>query len=134
MLAIGTATNLVVEQSTGCRDESAARQVLADLERKAERIRAGLITPAEARTVEHQHVPIGEHVAAYIESMKARGVVEMHRDNTRRHLETLNKAMRLRPPRRPEPRSPGAMARRRSRQQPLGPIPQRPPNRDRLVL
>src|SRR3954447_17545725 len=34
---------LVVEVATGCRDETAARQVLADLERKAERVRAGLL-------------------------------------------------------------------------------------------
>ena len=85
-------SNLVVEKPTGCRDESAARQVLAEWERKAERIRAGLMSSAEARTVEHQNVPIGQHVAGYIESMKARSVVEMHRDNTRRHLETLNDA------------------------------------------
>src|SRR5262249_36947993 len=44
---------IVVEVPTGCRDETAARQVLADLERKAERVRAGLITPDEARAAEH---------------------------------------------------------------------------------
>ena len=32
---------LVVETPTGCRDEDAARQVLADLERKAERVGPG---------------------------------------------------------------------------------------------
>jgi hypothetical protein len=37
---------VVVEVSTGCRDKSAAQNVLADLERKAERVRAGLLTPA----------------------------------------------------------------------------------------
>src|SRR3954452_4116690 len=41
---------VVVETPPGCGDEPAARQVLADLERKAERVRAGLLTPAEART------------------------------------------------------------------------------------
>src|SRR5438093_12293949 len=33
---------------TGCRDETAARQVLADLERKAELIRSGVMTTQEA--------------------------------------------------------------------------------------
>ncbi|CAN5891818.1 site-specific integrase [soil metagenome] len=80
---------MVIEAPTRCRDESAARQVLADLERKAERVRAGLISPAEARTAEHLSTPIVEHVAAFIESMQARSVVKMHRDNTRRHLECL---------------------------------------------
>ena len=49
----------------------AARQVLADLERKAERVRAGLISPAEARTAEHLTTPIAEHVAAYVASLEA---------------------------------------------------------------
>ncbi len=80
---------VVVETSTGCRDESAARQVLADLERRAERIKAGLLTPAEDRMADHLTTPIGEHVAGYIDSMKSRGVVAMHRDNTRRYLERL---------------------------------------------
>ena len=34
----------VVEVATGCRDETAARQVLADLERRAERVRANVVT------------------------------------------------------------------------------------------
>ena len=87
---------VVVETPTGCRDESAARQVLADLERRAERVRSGLLTSAEARIAEHLTTPIGEHVDAYIESMKSRGVVEMHRANTRRHLEMPHPGLRLR--------------------------------------
>jgi len=77
---------LVVEVSTGCRDKTAAHSVLADLERQAEKVRAGLLTPAEARISEHLGKPIAEHVDAYIESMKARGVVKMHRDNVRSQL------------------------------------------------
>ncbi len=80
---------VVVETPIGCRDESAARQMLADLERRAERVRSGLLTSAEARIAEHLTTPIGEHVAAYLESMKSRGVVEMHRANTPRHLGCL---------------------------------------------
>src|SRR5262245_44752711 len=38
---------VVREVPTGCRDEVAARQVLADLERKAELVRSGVITAAE---------------------------------------------------------------------------------------
>src|SRR5262245_47947820 len=72
---------IVVEVPTGCHTEDAARQVLADLERKAERVRAGLITPAEARTAEHLATPIGEHIAAYLQSLEASGSVPMHRHN-----------------------------------------------------
>src|SRR5271166_3525036 len=77
---------LVVEVSTGCRDKTAAQSVLADLERQAERVRAGLLTPAEARSAEHLSKPVAEHVDAYIESMRARGVVKMHRGNVHSQL------------------------------------------------
>ncbi len=65
--------NVVVEIPTGCRAEDAARQVLADLERRAERVRSGLLTSAEARTSEHLTRPIGEHVADYLTSLEAKG-------------------------------------------------------------
>jgi len=38
---------IVREVSTGCRDEQAARRILADLERRAELVKAGVMTPAE---------------------------------------------------------------------------------------
>src|SRR5689334_1854844 len=47
----------IVEVATGCRTEDAARQVLAGLEREAERVRAGLITAAEARIAAHRATP-----------------------------------------------------------------------------
>ena len=80
---------IVVEVSTGCRDKTAAQNVLADLERKAERVRAGLLTPAEARTAEHLATPIGEHVDAYLNSLAAAGSVPMHRQNVKTYLNRL---------------------------------------------
>src|SRR5215831_9211954 len=80
---------IVVEVPTGCRTEDAARQALADLERQAERVRAGLISPAEARTAEHLARPIGEHFDAYLDALAAAGSVELHRRNTRMYLERL---------------------------------------------
>jgi integrase len=80
---------VVVEVPTGCRDETAARQVLADLERKAERVRAGLITPAEARTAEHLATPIAEHFDAYLNALAATGSVPLHRHNVRTFLNRL---------------------------------------------
>jgi hypothetical protein len=74
---------------TKCRDESAARRVLAELERRAERVRSGLLTAAEDRVAEHLTTAIGEHFDAYLASMEARVVVPMHRENTRRHLDKL---------------------------------------------
>ena len=81
--------NHVVEVPTGCRDKTAAQNVLADLERKAERVRAGLLTPAEARTAEHLTTPIGEHVAAYIGSLEASGASEKYVREARRILDTV---------------------------------------------
>src|SRR5262245_59083709 len=48
--------------ATGCRDEQAARQVLADLERRAELVRSGVISAAEAAVSDHQATPLAEHV------------------------------------------------------------------------
>jgi len=39
------------EVSTGCKDKDAARQVLADLERHAEKVRAGIVSPPPAIVV-----------------------------------------------------------------------------------
>src|SRR5262249_40524233 len=80
---------IVIEVPTGCRTEDAARQVLADLERQAERVRAGLITPAEARTAEHLGTPMGEHFDAYLDALAAAGSVQLHRQNTCMYLNRL---------------------------------------------
>src|SRR5262245_19607193 len=69
---------LVVEVPTGCRSEDAARQVLAELERKAERLRAGLLTPAEARVAGHLSRPIAEHFADYLTGLEASGASRKH--------------------------------------------------------
>jgi hypothetical protein len=53
--------------STGCRDEQAARQVLADLERKAELVRSGVMSSAEAAIGRHQAVSLTEHFDAFDE-------------------------------------------------------------------
>ena len=69
---------IVVEISTGCRDESAAENVLADLKRKAERVRSGLLTLTEAQTAEHLATPISEHVAEYATHVEAIGTSPKH--------------------------------------------------------
>src|SRR5262245_40595123 len=47
-------SNTVQVISTGCRDETAARKVLAELERKAELIRSGVISAAEEQVGRHK--------------------------------------------------------------------------------
>jgi len=80
---------LVVEVSTGCRDKTAAESVLNDLERQAERVRAGLLTPAEARVADHLSRPIGEHVADYLTSLEASGVTAKYISETSRILKRV---------------------------------------------
>lgn len=74
---------------TGCRDETAARRVLAELERKAELVRSGVITAAEAAAGQHQATPLEEHFAGFEEHLRAKDRSEIHRQYTGRYLRRL---------------------------------------------
>ena len=58
---------VVREVATGCRDETAARSVLADLERRAELVKAGVITSGEDAVAAHQAAPLSVHIDAFLE-------------------------------------------------------------------
>ena len=78
--------------STDCRDEANARQRLADLERRAERVKSGVMTRREADAADRLHEPIDRQVAEYVNRLPGRrgGLASpVHRDNTRRYLERL---------------------------------------------
>lgn len=60
--------------ATGCRDETAARAMLADLVRRAELVKANVITPAEDVIANHQDTPLIEHVEAWLAHLEAKGV------------------------------------------------------------
>jgi integrase len=86
------ADNEVRIVSTGCKDEAAARQFLAAQVKRAERIKAGVMTRREADAADRMHDPIDHHIADYIARLPGkRGgpATPMHRDNTRRSLERL---------------------------------------------
>ncbi len=83
------ASGLVQEVPTGCRDETAARQVLANLEREAELIRSNVMTKTEAAMGQHNVVPIVDHFLLFDEHLQAKGVVSSHRKTTIRYLEWL---------------------------------------------
>jgi integrase len=76
-------------EATGCRDETAARQVLADLERKAELVRSKVITAQEAAIADHQATPLAKHFDAYDQYHQAKGVTKIHREGTGRYLRRL---------------------------------------------
>lgn len=82
--------------ATGCRDESAARAVLGELERRAELVKAGVMTVAEDNVADHQTVPLANHIAAFAESMKAKNCTVDHQAKTERYLKRLAKECEFR--------------------------------------
>ena len=57
---------VVRKVATGCRTRDAAKQVLADLEARSEKVRAGMLSPREAEAAEHLSTPIEDHMDAYL--------------------------------------------------------------------
>jgi len=82
-------SGIVREKATGCRDKEAALRVLADLERRAELVKAKVMTAAEDAMSDHQDVPLGEHFGAYLTKLEADGTSPDHRGNVRRCLQRV---------------------------------------------
>lgn len=83
-----------VIESTGCRDEQAARHVLAELVKRVEHIKAGIISTQQCRTADHAKVGFNEHINVYLEHLQAKTIrgkrVSIdHRINVQRQLEKL---------------------------------------------
>lgn len=64
----------VREVPTGCRTEDAARVRLAELQRGAEKVRSGLLTSDENAAIAHQETPLVDHISAFIDHQRARGL------------------------------------------------------------
>lgn len=82
----------LITVSTGCRDESAAKQVLNDLERRVERIKAKVATVQELAGADRRQSPIVEHVEEYVSRLPGKKTVAaspVHRENVRRYLDRL---------------------------------------------
>ena len=80
--------------STGCRDEQAASQVLADLLSEAEKVRSGILTPDESHAARYAARPLTKHFADYLDFLKAktvrgRKVSAAHRGNVEQQLDRL---------------------------------------------
>jgi integrase len=58
---------------TGCCDATMAKQVLGNLVKRVENVRAGIHTKAEDAVIDHQKVPIAKHFDAYAKSQAAKG-------------------------------------------------------------
>lgn len=86
---------IVREEPTGCRDETAARQVLQELVQRADKVRSGMRTKAEDAAVDHQRGPLADHIADYLEHLEANGYSKTHRDNVARHLRRIREGCRF---------------------------------------
>ncbi len=67
------ADGVVVEVSTGCRDETAARAWLARYQRQEELVRAGVLTETEGETAAHAETALARHLDAYEKHLHAKG-------------------------------------------------------------
>jgi len=81
--------------STGCRDRVAARAVLADLERRAELERRGVLRPGEGRVGDHADTPVADHVAAYLTALAAKRGKGARRSVAPRHVANVRHALQL---------------------------------------
>ncbi len=77
------------EVATGCRDIQAARAVLQDLETRAEKVKAGIVSSAEDRISKHQRTAIADHIAAYMTKLDSDDTSADHRDNVSRSLNRI---------------------------------------------
>ena len=80
---------VVREIATGCRTEDGARAVLSDLSKRAEHIRAGIMTSSEARTADYQTTALSVHVDSYGDHLAAKGCIATHRKDVCRRLRLL---------------------------------------------
>jgi hypothetical protein len=88
-------SGVVREVSTGCRDETAARRVLAELERRAELVKANVISSAEDAAAAHQDRPLAEHFADYIDHQQSKDLNKTRIKNTRSRLKRLAEECRF---------------------------------------
>ena len=85
----------VVEVATGCKDEVAARRVLADLERRAELVRAGVLTADEDGAAGHACQPLSKHLDAYERHLRAKGGAPRRISQVRSRVERLARECRF---------------------------------------
>ncbi len=79
----------LVKRSTGCRDEANARRRLSEWESEVERVRAGVLSPADADMSQHTRTPLESHFTAFDTRQQARGTDPKYRENTLRALRTV---------------------------------------------
>jgi integrase len=71
-------SNVLREVATGCRDKTAAESVLADLVKRAERVRGGILSQGDANAIDHQLTPLTQVLDSYIAHLRAKGRSSTH--------------------------------------------------------
>ena len=66
------AEGIVRRKTTGCREKGAAQSVLSRWVAEAERVKAGIVSPAEDAAARHAARPLGEHLDAYLAALRGR--------------------------------------------------------------
>jgi integrase len=79
-------SGVVREKALGCREKESARQMLARLEQRAEKVRTGVVTATEEAISDHQDAPLGLHFSAYIDHQNAKEVSRQRVKDTRSQL------------------------------------------------
>ncbi len=75
-----------VERPTGCTDETAARAVLAQLQRRAELVKAGVLTPEEDAASRHGAESIETNLDAWRDHLRLKGSTEHWYTQARRRV------------------------------------------------
>jgi len=77
-------------ESTKCKDRQYAEDVLRNHELRVERIRAGILSPAEDAAGKHQQVPLDTHVDEYCRTLRG-----AHAVTTAKYIRNLATALHL---------------------------------------
>ncbi len=74
---------IVREVATGCQDKQAAQSMLSDLKRRAELVKANVITVTEDAIADHQQLPTTQHIEDYLMHLESKQASMHHRTNVR---------------------------------------------------
>ena len=81
--------------ATGCKSLDAARAMLTDLERRAEHVKSGVLTLAEANVADHADTPVVEHLEAYVAALAHKRGKGARRTVSPQHVANVDYTLRL---------------------------------------
>ncbi len=82
---------IVREISTGCRDKGAAQSMLSDLMKRAEKVRAGVVSAAEDGIADFRAMPLELHFAEYLTHLEVKGATAGQVESAERYLRDMAK-------------------------------------------